>query len=276
MSNFSDFIGGGGGSASYPTIFLHNSQTWVPPQDGNIMIHVIGAGGSGFGGNTPSCTSGAAGGYCRKNSLAVTTSGSFTVVVGAGGARVGNSTQGIAGGTTSVSGTGLPAGTPLRAFGGGGGLSGANPSVGGVATGGDVNNTGGNSVATMSGGGAVGLLGTGNAGQLPSFGYAGGDCDVIGDLWSSSFGKISGSRGSDGVYFNSNSQYRPANTPVDAGPLAGGGVSRMDKATQYGRTLGGSATIGGGGGSCDNSGGASYGVSGRGGEGIVIIQYLPA
>ena len=51
------------------------------------MIHVIGAGGSGSGGPIlPSCTAGAAGGYCRKNSLAVTTSGSFTVVVGAGGA----------------------------------------------------------------------------------------------------------------------------------------------------------------------------------------------
>lgn len=272
MSNFTDFIGGGG-SASYPTIFLHNSQTWVPPQDGNIMIHVIGAGGSGFGGNVLGVSSGAAGGYCRKNSLAVTTSHNYTVVIGAGGARVTNSTQGIAGGITSVSGTGLPAGTPLRAFGGGGGQSGSS-STGGVATGGDVMNTGGVS-DIYTGGGAVGILGTGNAGQSSLFGFAGGDCDVIGDLWSSSFGKISGSRGADGVYFNGNSQYRPANTPVDAGPFAGGGVSRMDRTTQYGITLGGSATIGGGGGYCDNSGGPSYGVSGRGGEGCVVIQYIP-
>ncbi len=275
MSNFSDFISSGGG-ASYPTIFLHTSQTWVPPQDGNIMIHVIGAGGSGFGGNTPSCTSGAAGGYCRKNSLAVTTSHNYTVVIGAGGARVTSATQGIAGGTTSVSGTGLPAGTPLRAFGGGGGLSGANPSVAGVATGGDVNNTGGNSVEYMSGGGAVGLLGTGDNGQYNSAGYAGGDCDVLGDFWStSSFNKISGSRGSDGVYFNSNTAYSPPNTPVDAGPLAGGGLSKTDKSTNYGNSLGGSATIGGGGGSCDNSSSVSKSISGRGGEGCVVIQYIP-
>ena len=46
MSNFTDFISGG--SASFPTIFLNKSQTWVPPQDGNIMIHVIGAGGGGL------------------------------------------------------------------------------------------------------------------------------------------------------------------------------------------------------------------------------------
>ena len=274
MSNFTDFISsGGGGSASYPTIFLHTSQTWVPPQDGNIMIHVIGAGGSGFGGNTANCTSGAAGGYCRKNSLAVTTAGSYTVTIGAGGARVYNNTAGIAGGTTSVSGTGL--GSTLTATGGGGGLSGSNPSVGGVATGGDVNNTGGAGVAAISGGGAVGILGTGNAGQTAAFGYAGGDCDVIGDLWSSSLGKISGSRGSDGTILNSNAQYRPADTPVDAGPLAGGGISKMDRTTQYGPTLGGSATIGGGGGLCDNSGGGTYAISGRGGEGCVVIQYIP-
>ena len=82
MSNFTDFISGGGGSASFPTIFLTKSQTWVPPQDGNIMIHVIGAGGSGSGSTSESNSStaaggGGAGGYCRKNSLAVTTSGSI-------------------------------------------------------------------------------------------------------------------------------------------------------------------------------------------------------
>ena len=32
-----------------PQIALTNSQTWVPPQDGNICIHVIGAGGAGEG-----------------------------------------------------------------------------------------------------------------------------------------------------------------------------------------------------------------------------------
>ena len=113
---------GGGGSASFPTIFLHNSQTWVPPQDGNIMIHVIGAGGSGCGHTSLIYQSGAAGGYCRKNSLAVTTSGSFTVVVGAGGAYVINATAaGATGGTTSVSGTGL--GSKLTATGGAGGAT---------------------------------------------------------------------------------------------------------------------------------------------------------
>ena len=66
-----------------PQIALTNSQTWVPPMDGNICIHVIGAGGAGEGHGVQS---GGAGGYCKKNSLAVTTSGSYTVVIGTGGA----------------------------------------------------------------------------------------------------------------------------------------------------------------------------------------------
>ena len=75
------FILAAGGSVTYPTIFLSKSQTFVPPQDGNVTIHVIGAGGGGGGGYDLSAQSGAAGGYCKKNSLAVTTSSSFTVVV---------------------------------------------------------------------------------------------------------------------------------------------------------------------------------------------------
>ena len=82
MSTLSSLISGGGGGA-LPQIALTQSQTWVPPQDGNICIHVIGAGGAGLS-STGTLNSGGAGGYCKKNSLAVTTSGSYTVVVGVG------------------------------------------------------------------------------------------------------------------------------------------------------------------------------------------------
>jgi len=270
MSNFTDFISGGG-SASYPTIFLHNSQTWVPPQDGNIMIHVIGAGGSGIAGNNFNSSSGAAGGYCRKNSLAVTTSGSFTVVIGAGGPASGFNVASNAGGNTTVAGTGLA--STLTANGGGGGNFNAASGAGGTATGGDINNTGGTS-ALGTGGGAVGLLGTGNAGNgSGGYNYSGGDCDVIGDLWSSSFGQISGSLGAKSVWSTANTSVWTAYVP-DAGPLAGGGFLRQDITTVYGLIIGGAATIGGGGGFCDNSG--TYGAtSGRGGEGCVVIQYIP-
>ena len=266
MSNFSDFIGGGG-SASYPTIFLHNSQTWVPPQDGNIMIHVIGAGGSGTG-NTGSSDSesGAAGGYCRKNSLAVTTSGSFTVVVGAGGAsQIGSVGAGTAGGNTTVAGTGL--GSTLTATGGAGGALAANAyTAGGVGSNGDLNTTGGRG-GYQKGGGAVGLTGTGNDGSagFNYFSSYGANCDTIGDFYSSSLKQLSGSVGGTAQAFSQQ------NGNGNAGPLAGAGSSVISTSPALGASH---ASIGGGGGWVQNST-AGYIFSGRGGEGCVVIQYIP-
>lgn len=265
MSNFSDFIGGGGGG-SFPTIFLHKSQTWVPPQDGNIMIHVIGAGGSGSANtSTSSVESGAAGGYCRKNSLAVTTSGSFTVTIGAGGASViGATGAGALGGTTSVSGTGL--GNPLRAFGGAGGaLSNNTYTTGGLADGGDVNYTGGRG-GYQKGGGAVGLTGTGNDGSKGQYAYVawGGDCDLLGNFYSSTLGQLSGGGGGT-IRSGDVGQH------LVAGELAGGGGNQSQ---EQNAPIGGHASIGGGGGWADNSVALNI-MSGRGGEGCVVIQYIP-
>ena len=262
MSNFTDFISGGG-SASYPTIFLHNSQTWVPPQDGNIMIHVIGAGGSGSGSDvTTNVESGAAGGYCRKNSLAVTTSGSFTVVIGAGGASViGAIAAGTAGGTTTVAGTGL--GSTLTATGGAGGALAANTyTTGGVGSNGDVNTNGGRG-GYLKGGGAVGLTGAGNdgiAGQTYRKSI-GADCDILGDFYSSTLGQISG--GAGGTLYRSS-------LIVEAGELAGGGGSGDSSQPM----VAGHASIGGGGGFTHGAPSADI-ITGRGGEGCVVIQYIP-
>jgi hypothetical protein len=269
MSNFTDFISGGG-SASFPTIFLHKSQTWVPPQDGNIMIHVIGAGGSGSATNvTSEPQGGGAGGYCRKDSLAVTTSGSFTVVIGAGGAASkGLRANGVDGGTTTVSGTGL--GATLTATGGARGvLNTAAYANGGVGSNGDLNTTGGRG-GYYKGGGAVGLLGTGNDGTTQNiYNSTGGDCDIVGDFYSSSFGQISGSLGSASVV--AHSSLDNANGTASAGPLAGAGGTYMTGVPAAGTC---NATIGGGGGwSYANS--TAYILSGRGGEGCVVIQYIP-
>jgi len=266
MSNFTDFISSGGG-ASFPTIFLHNSQTWVPPQDGNIMIHVIGAGGSGCMSTTSTTyQSGAAGGYCRKNSLAVTTSGSFTVVVGAGGAPVFGAGGGNAGGNTTVAGTGLS--STLTANGGAlGAISAVATTAGGTASGGDVNNTGGTG-GYQKGGGAVGLTGTGNSGFYRNFLADGGSCDIIGDFYSSTLGQLSGGIGSSGSYVSNINNWSIYDKY--AAPLAGGGY-------MYGTyfSVGGDASIGGGGGATYNSYVDSYQRSGRGGEGCVVIQYIP-
>ena len=273
MSNFTDFIGGGGGSASFPTIFLHNSQTWVPPQDGNIMIHVIGGGGSGSATNSGSqVESGAAGGYCRKNSLAVTTSGSFTVTIGAGGASIYNTVgAGIAGGVTTMAGTGL---SLLRSFGGAGGALGTNTyTTGGPATGGDVNYTGGRG-GYRKGGGAVGLSGTGNDGGSINgswwFTY-GGDCDRLGDFYSSSFGQLSGGAGGAGGLLN-NSNSSNSTGSQQAKPL--GGAGSVVNNANIPNVKAGHASIGAGGG-FGYTGDPNYTISGRGGEGCVVIQYIP-
>ena len=265
MSNFTDFISGGG-SASYPTIFLHNSQTWVPPQDGNIMIHVIGAGGSGTGSIADNdVQSGAAGGYCRKNSLAVTTSGSFTVTIGAGGvSQIGSSGAGTAGGTTSVSGTGL--GSTLTSTGGAGGALATNTyTIGGVGSNGDFNSNGGRGGFRI-GGGAVGLTGTGNDGFAGQNAYrtVGANCDILGDFYSSTLGQISG--GAGGVVYTGSA----TGCLVEAGELAGAGSSAGSSIP----LAVGHASIGGGGGWTHNATGGDI-LSGRGGEGCVVIQYIP-
>lgn len=271
MSNFSDFIGGGGGSASFPTIFLSKSQTFVPPQDGNVMIHVIGAGGSGSSGTAQAQTSGAAGGYSRKNSLAVTTSGSFTVVVGAGGAMVSDA-NGVAGGNSTVAGTGLSA--TLTANGGARGVKGSTSATsGGTAANGNVNNTGG-AGGQWKGGGAVGLTSTGNAGiaLVSEISNLGGSCDILGDLWSSTLGQIAGGRGGTGNYALNNLTWPNAQ---QAGPLAGGGTTHTASGSYNTTLYAGSASIGGGGGACTNTAYGPYAVSGSGGAGLVIVQYIP-
>ena len=269
MSNFKDFIGGGGGSASFPTIFLSKSQTWVPFQDGNICIHVIGAGGGGgvtVGNNNFS--GGGAGGYTKKNSLAVTTSGSFTVVIGAAGQGGYAATHGTAGGETSVSGTGLSA--QLRSVGGDAGLSNntAASRSGGSGNGGDVTNDGGN--GNMFGGGAVGLLGQGQTAFNLSNVPMSGQVDVLGDFWSSSMGQLAGGPRSYGTWGNPIA----LRSPEIAGPLSGGAAVRQITYSGSVDTRGGAASIGGGGGGSRSTSNA-WVRGGDGGEGIVVIQYIP-
>ena len=93
-------------NSTLPQIALTQSQTFVMPQDGNVCIHVIGGGGAG---TSLGLKSGGAGGYCKKNSLAVVTGGSFTVVVGAGGPATRNGATPANGGNSTVAGPGLSA-----------------------------------------------------------------------------------------------------------------------------------------------------------------------
>ena len=274
MSNFTDFIGGG--SASYPTIFLSKSQTWVPPQDGNIMIHVIGGGGSGGSGTSDYGNSGSAAGYCKKNTLAVTTSGSFTVVVGAGGGHRQGSGNGYAGGNSTVAGTGLS--STLTSTGGSGGAnSGSTDPAAGVGSNGDVNTTGGQG-GYHRGGGAVGLTGTGENGVRAERNGSAGECDIVGDLWSSTMGQIAGGRRGISSYACSGNTERPTSSSYpNAEPFSGGGrvVVRRTPSSNSNFAQGGDGGIGGGGGAGINEGTSAYSTGGAGGAGLVVIQYIP-
>ena len=232
------------------------------------MIHLIGAGGGG------ACSSnwqtnrsgGGAGGYSRKNTLAVTTGGSFTLSLGAFGER-GNyaiAENGSAGGNSTFSGTNL---STMTANGGAGGTS--SSSSGGTASGGSVNYTGGGSTAA-SGGGAIGLTGTGQTKPGEWWGGHGARCDIIGDFWSSSLGQIAGEP-PNGDYANANRGFNGFQ-PV-AGALSGGAMSRFGS-NGYSANMGQDASIGGGGGPAQGTGGGTY-FGGKGGAAICVIQYIP-
>ena len=256
-----------------PQIALTQSQTFVPPQDGNICIHVIGAGGGANGGPNYGA-SGGAGGYCKKNSLAVTTAGSFTVVVGVGGQGNDGNSNGTAGGNSTVAGTGLSATITAN---GGSGTSNNTGGGGGTVSNGDVNNTGGagSNGGTDGGGGAVGVYGTGEAGagNQP---YEAGSSDAMGPSSFSGFGQIVGDRGglAKANAEGSAADTFPAGDRVDGGFLSGGGQITSANNNANSLMMGGCSLIGGGGGGCRT--GVNNSIGGHGGDGIVLIQYLPS
>tara|TARA_Y100000817_G_scaffold270105_1_gene228006 strand:+ start:2224 stop:2991 length:768 start_codon:yes stop_codon:yes gene_type:complete len=246
-------------AGALPQIALTNSQTWVPPQDGNICIHVIGAGGGGKG---HAIKSGGAGGYCKKNSLAVTTSGSYTVVIGTGGAG-GQNGNGGDGGNTTFAGTGL--GSTLTANGGVGATS--SNGTGGTASNGDVNNTGG--AGGDYEGGAVGIYGTGSGGGDSSGWYA-ASTDALAWPGFSGFGHICGERGGYSPGYFTGTSNGP--TAEHGGFLSGGQGVYGGFNMSY--LYGGNGGIGGGGGGAQSQG-SGYSRGGMGGDGMVLIQYLP-
>jgi hypothetical protein len=247
MSNFSDFIGGGGGT-TLETIVLTTSQTWTPPFNGTARIHVIGAGASGQ--SNGSFGSGAAGGYCRKD-VTLSTGTNWTVVVGAGG--VGSQNQNIeAGGNSSAT----DGSSTLTAN--GAGTSRTSP---GTASGGDVNYTGGiGGNVLYSGGGAVSIHSNSSGNASAYSGGATSDAGVDGFI-PLGLGQLIGGRG--GNLGLSSSQ---------GGFLSGGGAQFMDSSGRM--ASGGDGGIGAGGGCARNGTSAAFRVGGRGGDGIVIIQYL--
>ena len=205
MSNFTDFISGGGDAAPIPTaqFVIGESKTFTAPLTGRIKVIITGGGGQGaFVANasgTPTSnvgdgTGGGAGGYSEKI-FNVTAGETFTVTIGSGGAttlamndinstRVGNN-----GGNTTFVTASAAVSVNMTANGGGGGQiqSGANTGAytvaggaGGTASGGDFNYTGGagGSITRVAGNGANAMTTGGGAVALYGTGYRGGNIDI--------------------------------------------------------------------------------------------------
>ena len=276
---------GASSGGAFPQLTITQSQTWVPPQDGNVCIHLVGAGGGAFGGSQLTPRGGGAGAYAKIPTLAVTTSGSYTLVVGVGGVGGGFGDNGITGGNSTIAGTGLTGtktcsggtASSSSAVGNGGTVSGSGQSWAGYTGGAGGAGSGG-------GGGAVGVFATGMVGGNTSAhsmgGYQGigGITDAAsGGLVMSGYGIICG--GSKRSYNVNLNQSAIANfQSVDpAGDLCGGGGVLIGAGYIYIRGADGGIGGGGGGGqSATGSGpGNPYSFGGFGGDGIILIQYLP-
>lgn len=254
-----------GAGGAFPQLIITTSQTWTPPMSGNVCLHLVGGGGGSRGGGTTNMGAGGAGGYCKKNYLAVSPANNLTIVVGARGVGAWNNSGGSSGGNTTVAGNGIS--STLTANGGQLGYI-DDQGVGGTAANGDVNNTGG--AGNRYGGGAVGIFGTGNTGvQYNSENVGpnqGGLTDASGGgLAMSQFGVIcGGSRSGAGTVQSDFALEYVGEALCGGGTAYGSGVK-----------MGGQGGIGGGGGGAGSTNGYAYCYGGSGGPGVVLIQYLP-
>jgi len=262
------------GGYKYHTFTASGNLTVTGPGTFEYLM-VAGAGAGGYDGGG----GGGAGGLLQSSGI-ISTTGTYPVVIGAGGAAVTGYTQpgsGTASTFNSLSATGggaasycapSPTYAPSTATTGGSG-------GGGMLT---------NSNQTSNGG--AGIAGQGNAGGN-GIAYSGQNWRGAGGGGASAAGADNptgaGGNGGDGTQF---SAWATATSTGDSGYYAGGGGGAAEGSSTYG--TGGSG--GGGRGGSINSGqntgtpgtvntgggggGSDTGSSGAGGSGIVIIRYL--
>lgn len=218
---------------------------------------VIAGGGSGGGNNGGG---GGAGGYLTSTTSF--SSGSiYTVTVGAGGAGVTATAQGIDGSDSSLIGSGVSV-TSTKG-GGGGSQNGANTGRSGGSGGGG---------AYLSGSGGTGTVGQGNNGGLGA--SASGNGGGGGGASASGIGADAGSspcKGGDGI-----ASSITGTSVTRAGGGGGGGSDRFGAGGsggggaggQLSASINGTANTGGGGG----GGRTNTGTSGAGGSGVVLLS----
>ena len=176
-----------------------SSGTWTKPSGiTKVMVEVQGAGGSGVrASNTDKQNCGGAGGYSRKL-LDVSSISTATVTIGAGGA-----------GSTAIDTAGADGGDSIWSDGtntltGSGGAKGTTtnftPGLGGTASGGDLNISGGVGGMTSNPIGGFSILGYG--GQRQHYAALVAGCDGVfggGGATSRSAGPSRGGNGGDGI-----------------------------------------------------------------------------
>lgn len=306
MSVFTQFTSGTAGSLPAFNQVFTSSGTFTAPISGWYGFYVVGAGGAGGGaggydapGGAPVAQGGSAGGSAVK--IAYVASGtSIVVTIGAGGNAPGNqfwgnAATGNAGGVTTVVGgnvsitcNGGPGGEASVATQGTVNLT---AKTGGTATGGDYNWTGGGVVAVgnnanggiITGGGAVGVFGTGQQGQQGNTGGAG-----TGSTSGFGYGYVAfgGSTSFTNTSFNANTLVAPGiifGVPQNGKPItnatnevagigAGGGSSQFNSGSPNNVSGGAGGLFGGGGGATGfayfpSNGAGSGGTGGRGAGG---------
>lgn len=183
-------IGSGVGQSILEEHLFIESTTWSPWADCEVLVTVVGGGGSGGRASRVSAhyyngmASGGGAGGCGKSKLSLSKDTTYTITAGAGGTQISAGTSGAAGnagGNSSFAGSGI---TTITANGGGAGaysngVSHANASLtgatGGSSSGGTIFNATGGGAGNVSvtfsnpylhysntyvtGGGSVGLFG---------------------------------------------------------------------------------------------------------------------
>ena len=238
-----------------------------------LMVAGAGAGGYGGGGG------GGAGGLLSSSSATINSTGTYPIVIGAGGAAVSGYTQPGSGSSTTFNsltavGGGAasycapsPTYTPTNATAGGSGGGGmlsnsSQTSQGGAGTAGQ-GNAGGNGIAYTSqnwrgaGGGGASAAGADN----PTGAGGNGGNGTQFSAWATAT-----STGDSGYYAGGGGGAAEGSSTYGTGGSGGGGRGGSINSGQADGTDGLTNT-GGGGGGCDT------GSSGAGGSGIVIIRY---
>jgi hypothetical protein len=269
-SNFSATGGTVVTSGSYKYHTFTSSANFVVSSGTKSVEYLIVAGGGG-GGNHAGGGGGGAGGFLTGTTTA--TANTYSIVVGAGGAKVGTASSDVTNDGNDSSGLGYTA------------IGGGRSSY---QTGGDDGGSGGGGMGNggQSSGGS-GTAGQGNAGGIAgatSMGGGGGGAGAAGAASSS------GQGGAGGVGLNTLSAWATATSSGASGYYAGGGGGGTHNSpgtggaggsgggaagASYGTSDGGdgSTNTGGGGGGAGGRNGINATSGGAGGSGIVIIRY---